>query len=159
MLGWYVAAVAEKNGIPPDAVPPKFAEAVRTAVLKVEANSARLAAVENALHLAARGDFEKSGRVFREHMLDGARSLANARLVERLGTEVERIRPDANLGKKVRSGSKRSRKDALRMLMEKAYAALLANDQKPTWREVLAALPAHDAQDEFKTSSRGPFRK
>jgi hypothetical protein len=102
LLGWYVAAVAEKNGIPPDAIPPEFAEAVVAAVLEVEADTAHNTPVEKALHLAARGDFEKAGHIARGFMLDSAHEMAAVRLLEQLSGEVERMKPDANLGRRRR---------------------------------------------------------
>lgn len=55
-------------------------------------------------------------------------------------------------GYRQREGSKKSRKDALRELMELALDQLRnrSGASEPTWRDVLAALPDYDSDDEFK---------
>lgn len=146
----WVADVAEKNGIPVDAIPPEFAAAVVATLPQAEAESALSSTVEKALHKAAVGDFETAGRLIREDMHAGAQAIADSNMVGRLCTDIRRMKPDAKLGGHVRAGSKKPRRDNLRRLMEDTYAALCSNGGTPTWREVLDALLEHDNPDEFK---------
>lgn len=53
LLGWFVAAQAEDLGIPVDQISEEFAERVRRHVLTLEAETARNAALDKALHEAA----------------------------------------------------------------------------------------------------------
>jgi len=55
-------------------------------------------------------------------------------------------------GYRQREGSKKSRKDALRELMELAYDHLRdrSGASEPTWHDVLAALRHQDSDDDFK---------
>jgi hypothetical protein len=55
-------------------------------------------------------------------------------------------------GYRQHEGSKQSRRDALRELMELALDQLRnrSSTSEPTWRDVIAALPDYDSDDEFK---------
>lgn len=57
---------------------------------------------------------------------------------------------NAYQGYRQREGSKQGRRDALRVLMERAYDGLRADGQEPQWRKLLAALAHYDDPDEFK---------
>ncbi|MCI0421725.1 MAG: hypothetical protein L0312_21280, partial [Acidobacteria bacterium] len=48
-------------------------------VLQKETDTANLAALEKALHLAARGEYARGGKIFREHLINGAKHIADAR--------------------------------------------------------------------------------
>lgn len=117
LLAWWMAAVAEKNGIAPDAIPPDFAEAVRAAVLEVEADSAMLAPLEKALQLAARGDFANAGRIILEHIKTGAYLMAAPRIIERMA-------PDAKIGK--------ARREQQRTFARAKHEQTLA-EREPEW--------------------------
>jgi hypothetical protein len=75
LIGWFVMTQAYDLDLPIDHIPDEFAERVRQYVLTQEAETAKNAAIEKALHKAASGDFESAGRFLREYLKCGAVSL------------------------------------------------------------------------------------
>jgi hypothetical protein len=73
LLGIFIQTQAQALGIPTDKISDAFGEIVVERVKTLQANSAGLTALEKALHFAAEGNFETSGRFLREHMMDGAK--------------------------------------------------------------------------------------
>jgi hypothetical protein len=72
ILSLFIAVQADELGIPADNLPEGFRGQVIEHILGLEASSARLDPVEKALHMAARGDFERAGGRIREHLIRGA---------------------------------------------------------------------------------------
>lgn len=104
LLGWFIAAQADDLGIPADQIPEDFGDQVRQHVLTLEAENAKNAALEKALHKAANGNFEGAGRFLRELMQDGALSMAAL--------------DECATGKRRQSANaKKSRADALQLLI------------------------------------------
>lgn len=127
LLGYYLEASAQHHGIrvPEDMSFQDFADRFTQAALNAESDSARNTPVEKSIHKALVGDFETAGKIFRDYLLDGADVIAKTRLLGDLSSLIEQMTPDAKLGSRVRTGSKKPRKDALGLCLDEAIETLL----------------------------------
>jgi hypothetical protein len=72
---WAVAQ-AEKLGISEDQISAEIAEDLRLRALRLDTDSEDLAGLEKALHLCAKGDSTRGGRMFRKHLHRQAMGIA-----------------------------------------------------------------------------------
>jgi len=75
LLAAFISHEAYVLGLPIDQIPVEFAKRVVLHIPTLEADTARDAAVEKALHKAASGDYEAAGRIFRGHMMSRAEQI------------------------------------------------------------------------------------
>lgn len=130
LLGYFIAEQADMLGIPPNQIPEEFAEKVRQHVMTLEAATAKVAAVEKALHKAASGDFETAGRLLREHMVGGAIAM---RFVP-IG--INKSRQAKNFGIKGAKTNKELGEVNRQAVLDEARTILAERERKPTGREL-----------------------
>ena len=68
LLNHFVETQAYDLGMSADAIDETFVDRVRQHLLSSEAERVENAGLEKALHRAARGDLERAGKIFRDHM-------------------------------------------------------------------------------------------
>lgn len=72
LFGAFVLAQADDLGMGNEEITEEFETMIRTQVLSLEVTTAKNAAVEKALHKAAKGEFNAAGKMIREHLVSGA---------------------------------------------------------------------------------------
>lgn len=137
LLTCFVAVQADDCGIPISAIPEDFIERVRQHVLAREAQTAQTAAVEKALHKAARGEFEVAGKLLREHMW------ASAAALKFIPIGINRTKQAVDFGRKG-GHTKKAQGDANRERVLSSARTILKNrSRKPSLRE-LASLVSRE---------------
>lgn len=98
LLAARLAAEAERQGIAPASIPAELAEAWVRQLQTQEADAVVNIPLEKALNLAAKGEFEKAGRIFRAHMLDGAVRLKEQEIVATSRQRASQLKTNAGKG-------------------------------------------------------------
>lgn len=134
MLAQFAKAQADKIGMPESEIDEAFIERVRQHVLTLQAESAKLAPVEVALHAVASGDPERAGRLYRQLLIDGATALIFERFTVK---ELQRRKLSSktggeNSGKVRRAASRRGE------ILAAAAKLRKANRPRPDWRGIIA---------------------
>ncbi|MBF0563085.1 MAG: hypothetical protein HQL37_13960 [Alphaproteobacteria bacterium] len=101
---WWVVAQAESRGIAQDNLTPELAEEIRRQTLATDTNNVEMAAVEKILHLAASGEIERAGKMFRD-------------LMQRFGVAVATLDEVKTGRRKQKAYAKKSRPDALQSII------------------------------------------
>jgi len=143
LLAIWIQEEAQNLGISEDSISGEFGKKVIEYIKTLEANAAGEVPIERALHLAANGEFEKSGRFIREHLASGAKSLATENIAQKYaGTGFKRLKLAQTLVEKgaeeSRTKGQVNRRDVLlacKDLLEKR-----TNTRRPSVRELAPAI-------------------
>ena len=98
LLDLCVVSVAVENDQVESLGDPEFTQAVIDLILRTEAEAAKNSTVEKALHKAAAKEFETAGRLLREHISNGARTIAITNIA--ISERAKRIKGPKAGGKK-----------------------------------------------------------
>lgn len=128
VLGWFFMHQASLRGIPVYPISPEFAELLRLRLLDLdEAVAPENIVLERVFRLAAKGEFEKAGEVFRRQMLEGAGNLI---------ASDELLTGSRKFSERQRKAGASSKGDALNLVMQE----IIMNCPGITQKELLAEL-------------------
>ena len=139
LLGILIQTRAQELGIPVNEITEDDCEQLIEYFKSCETSTAKHAAFEKAVHLAAAGDFETAGQFIREHLNDGAESIAWKNLGKRFVPagirKLEQAREFGERGGSVKRQQGQKNREAVLDAAERIIETR-KNSRRPTGREL-----------------------